>query len=319
MSEIQFGMRYNLHLLILLICSIVLPGCNDDIFITPEPVIDDMELDGNGGKAKFEIRKKDLHGIDIECPYFGDYYSNVQFYGKDGEELRGQIDVYEVSKVSFTTPFCAVDFLVEGNEVTVVALDNALSHNVGLTVWLNYGVTVSSFQIIITPGLPLKVDNMGYGIEPMKVSTDKQAGVRTTMSNNSSVTQHLNIVPFENAEATVKYESSDNWETGATGYVPVLYYSNGEWLWPYEPNANIEIGAQTQYTPYGIDLNQVVSVDVPPFSKVTVDVNVVYATCLTSFSCDVIMPNSGDYNIIWGTCQIRQPIDYEITAVCEEL
>lgn len=302
----------------LLIVASVFTGCNNDIFIKPVPPIEDIVLDGHGDMAKFSVNKRELKGFNIDCPFWGGY-SNVFFYDKDGNELQGVIDIDEVTKITFTTPCCAVDFLIDGNEVTVVALDNTLSQNIELWVTLDYGATVSGFEIIITPGDAMVLDNIGYGVTPIQTDLQLLNGPRRSLTNNTPVTQQLTIQPFFGATSTVLFESSDNWETGVAGFVPVLYYSDGEWLWPPEPNANIEIGNRSAYTPYGIDLYTMVSIEVPPHSKISVEVTVIYAKCVTNFSCECILPNSGLSNIVWGTCQIRQPIDYKITAVCEEL
>lgn len=302
----------------LLIVAMVFTGCNNDIFIKPVPQIEDIVLDGHGDMAKFSVNKRELKGFNIDCPFWAGN-CNVFFYDKDGNEHQGVIDINEVTKITFTTPCCAIDFLIDGNEVTVVALDNTSSQNIELWVTLDYGGTVSGFGIVITPGDAMVLDNMSYGMNPIQTDLQLFNGPRRSLTNNTPVTQQLTIQPYFGATSTVLYESSDNWETGVAGFVPVLYYSDGEWIWPPEPNAHIEIGNRSAYTPYGIDLDKTISIDVPPFSKTSVEVTVTYATCLTAYSCELIMPGSGIGNMSWGTCQIRQPIDYKITEVCEKL
>ena len=76
----------------------------------------------------------------------------------------------------------------------------------------------------------------------LKLEEDFSQSVHaTSMTNNSSITQKLELNPFLDSKCSDMVMPADNWASGATVDIPMLTYDGSEWTW--KEYKDIELGA----------------------------------------------------------------------------
>ena len=108
----------------------------------------------------------------------------------------------------------------------------------------------------------------------LKLEEDFSQSVHaTSMTNNSSITQKLELNPFLDSKCSDMVMPAENWASGATVDIPMLTYDGSEWTW--EEYKDIELGKRRDFTPSRYWDNKIV-VEVPPYKKAKVSYKLNY-------------------------------------------
>lgn len=308
---------YRIQLLLSVLLTLLLCGCNSDIFVDrvtdPES---SFTIDGNLGTHELRITKKGITDISFENDV--DYDAEVEMYGNDGERIYHISSVNDVSKILYNSKRFAIQFEISGNDITVTALDNTYTSIIKIWVSLYYGPLVKTIEISVTPGLPLEIHELSFSTS-IKPGTSIITGIPHKFHNNNESPIHFIVYPYKEAKSRLELRYDDDWAYEATGTVNLPIYRNDKWeLSPVDNIKEITLSPSTYYYAENTDTLTTKTIAVPPLSTVETVMKVTYATLQTYFFADVQLPNSQLSWIVSGDCLISQPIDYKIDVKCYE-
>lgn len=308
---------YRIQFFISVVLAVLLCGCNNDIFI--DRVADPGEgftIDGNLGTHELKITKKGLTNISFENDV--DYNAEVVMYGHDGERLYHISSVNEVASILYHSKRFALQFNISGSDITVIALDNTYTSIIKTWVYLHYGPLMKTIEISVTPGLPLKINELSFSTS-IKSGTSIITGIPHKFHNNNEAPIHFIVYPYKEAKSRLELRYDEDWAYEATGTVSLPIYCDDKWeLSPTDNKKEITLSPSTYYYAENTDTLNTKTIAVPPLSTAETVMKVTYATLQTSFFADVQLPNSQLSWIVSGECMISQPIDYNIDVKCYE-
>lgn len=299
--------------LIILSGSIV-SSCNNDIFVDPVPDLeaDTYYLECNGSSKSFTIPTKGLRYVRFNCDHY--YMAEVEYYDKDGEYIN-KPTLDKVAKAVYSSPYFYIEFDVDGGNIKVKAMENTSADDLRVWVGLDYEHTTKYIDFVISPGLPLEIEHLGYDIVRPVSGIQTERGISQTFTNNSDRVQRIVIYPYKEAKSRIKLEIEegyDIWAIGVKGIINVPFYQNGQWQNSETNTAEVTIGFATQFYSPDLDIEESYTVEVAPYSKVTTVTTITYATLDVAFIANLKQPNSGYTYMAGGKCQLKQPISYTI-------
>lgn len=309
---------FRIHLYISIFLALLLCSCNNDIFVDRVSVPEgEITVDGNGGSQTFKITKKGLVGVKFDNDL--DYRTQESYYDKEGNQLYNISNINDVAKITYSSLRFAIELQISGNDVKVTALDNTYDCDINIWALLNYGDYSKTINFIITPGAPLEVSEIFYGLAPLS-ETKIQASVTKLLRNNTSEPLKFSVYPYKDVKSTVNFTLDDSFrEINSTVKTDLPLYINSEWKMFSRKNfVEVYLSYPTHYYAYGTDIDKVDNIEVPPYSDAVIKISMTVATMEVNISAFCQMPNSGISDLVTGKCSVSQPIDYKIEVKCEE-
>lgn len=309
---------FRIHFYISVLLALLLCSCNNDIFVDRVSVPEgEITVDGNGGSQTFKITKKGLVGVKFDNDI--DYRAQESYYDKEGKQLYNISNINDVAKILYSSLRFAIELQISGNDVKVTALDNTYDCDINIWALLNYGDYSKTINFIITPGAPLEVSEIFYGLAPLS-ETKIKASATKLLRNNTSEPLKFSVYPFKEVKSTVNFTLDDSFrEINATVKTDLPLYINNEWTMFSDKNyVDVNLSYPTHYYAYGTDIDIVDNIEVPPYSDAHIKIYMTFATMDVDISAYCQMPNSGIEQFISGKCSVSQPIDYKIEVKCEE-
>lgn len=298
--------------IVLLCASVLLPGCNDDIFVDKIPGFEDssVTLDGNGGSYVLSFQPKSALSIKFDNSF--DYFTYTENYSADGERLGTDAPIADIAKIVYGSPRFTVEARIDGDKITIVALDNTYSDDLNLWLTIDYGYMARSLDVTVTPGKPMQIDYIYCDMEraSSRFGTARLTPIRIT--NNSGSDMAMDIYPFKELHSNVSLSNEEIWTTGISGISPIPYFYNDGWVSDDTNKVEITLGQQAYYYSEYTDLEAVERVEVPPHTTVTVDVTLTMAMFEARYLTTVTQPNSGHSWMIDGVCEVSQPFGYSV-------
>lgn len=298
--------------IVLLCAPVLLPGCNDDIFVDKIPEFEDsrVTLDGNGGSYVLSFQPKSALSIKFDNSF--DYFTYTENYSADGERLGPDAPIADIAKIVYGSPRFTVEAHIEGDKINIVSLDNTYSEDLNMWLAIGYGYMACSLDVTITPGSPMHIDYLGYDMERALTAFRTSSLTPIHISNNSDRSVSMDVYPFKDSKSRFCVKNDDLWTLGISGLCSIPYYKNGEWLSDDTNIVKITMGQESYFYSEYTDLDAVYHVEVPPHSTVNVGVTLKLAVLKGRYLSTVTQPNSGLSWMFDGEFEVIQPIDYSV-------
>ncbi|MDE7346489.1 MAG: hypothetical protein K2N48_07090 [Muribaculaceae bacterium] len=259
-----------------LLIALIVSSCNNDIFIESEnlPDITDITLDGNGEQWSSAFSRKGLTRIYVNPEDSSDDAKYLKYYGINGDVVDATCPFDELKDIQYDTPVRNYSIGCYGGMIYVICNYNVLpKKTVKVFLEYDYGMT-KVINVTMTEGKPIEMRvDMPHG-EP-KVEWDfEKISHRRTMTNNSSLTQKLQLDPFEESRCSDQVIPKDSWAVGLTFDMSMPTYIFQEWAW--EEYEGIRLGERRSF-PQTVYAQDRLMVAVPPYTKATVTYTINYS------------------------------------------
>ncbi len=296
------------------ILGLLLAACNNDLFVAPLPDIpEEIYLDGFEGAEIVTVPQKGLKNVTFGDNYGWNWQPFTYYYDKEGNELYNPSKISDVSKVLYACKMFAVEFNIRGDEVEIVALDNAHTDPLQMWVCLDYGYAVKYMDINIGVGRPLEIKRFGHYIDEYVVETETVRVNKENILNNTDQAIKVTVFPYKDSlsKLILSPDDDDDWSSRAKGIVRVPLYNGGVWSQYETEDVDATIGYTTTFISQTVNVNEEGYIEVPANSIVSATLYVTYSKLKTGYSADVGFPNNDIDWIVGGTLEVRQPIDYK--------
>ncbi len=300
---------------IIALFGILCNACNNDIFVEPLPDIpEEIYLDGFEGAEIVTIPQKGLKNVTFGDNYGMNWQPFTCYYDKEGNELYNPSKISDVSKILYACKMFAVEFNIRGDEVEIVALDNAHTDPVRVWVNLDYGYAEKHLGINIGVGRPLEIKQLNHFIDEYVFETETVRINKENIHNNTDQAIKVSVFPYKDAfsKLFLSPDDDDYWSSRATGIVQVPLYYGGQWSQYDMEDVDAIIGNTTTFISQTVDENEEGYIEVPANSSVSVTLYVTYTKLKTGYSAVVGFPNINIDWIVDGMLEVMQPIDYKL-------
>ena len=254
-------------------------ACNNDVFIEDPELSEDVEatIEGDGGEATFRIQTKGLERVSIEHVSDATGYT---CYNKNGEEIPENSPVSELARINFTGIYTVFDVNIEGDRLTVQSMEYSGEWGHVITIRLEYASWIVRF---------IEVKGTNNGPQPVKIE----------------------FKPWLAMQANAKVVAADSWVNfiGRPVDVRLPTYVDGRWV--LGPEMNIRLDVKTYYSPR--DWNVTVPVEIPANSTVNVVSTVTFGDAGSRGTFLFRNPVSGREFASRFTCEVVEPLSYEIS------
>lgn len=297
-------------------------ACNNDIFVEPLPDIpEQIYLDGFEGVEIVTIPQKGLKNVTFDDNYGWNWQPFTIYYDKDGNELHSPSQISDVSRALYACQMFAVEFNIKGDEVEIVALDNAHTEPVDMSICLDYGYAVKYLTVNIGVGRPHEIKQFSHIIDKYVTGTETVRAFRENIFNDTPQPIKVTLFPFKDSPSKliIKPDEDDDWSRRSTGTVHVPLYNSGKWSLYDTEDVEATLGGTTTFVSSTVDVNVEACIEVPANSSISSTVYVTYAKLKTGYSASVGLPNTDIDWLVWGTVEVLQPIDYKIETTTLEL
>lgn len=266
-------MRNNIiHIAAIALCVLV-SACNNDIFtdVSDLPEYTDIMLEGDGGEWSSAFSRKGLTRIHID--YSPEEKEYISYYDSNGNPTDSDCPASELGSIVYENPKLWYSIGFVGDMIYIRSNYNA-SSDTEFSLQLDYesGET-KNIKVNISEG-----ENLQFIFwtprGDLKLDEDIDRVTHTTsLTNNSSLSQKMEIMPFLDSRCTDMAMPADYWARGLTVDMPMLTFNGSEWYW--NEYHDIVLGRQRTFTPSRY-LNTKITVDVPAYTKAKVTYTLYY-------------------------------------------
>lgn len=255
-----------LYIFSILLC-VFTSACNNDIFVDVSdlPDVTDVSISGNGAQWSTVLPRNGLTGIRIN--YSTDEQEYVRYYNKNRQETDADCPASELGSIVYENPKTFYSIGFSGDMIYINSNYNAALYT-EFSIQLDYGsYTTKTVNVIITQGEKLRYL---YSIPKGELKLDENFGVNTrvtSLSNKSSLTQKLEIMPFLESKCSDMVTPEESWAKKLILDMPMLAF-NGEG-WDYKVYKDIVLGDLRYFTPSQY-FDKKITVDVPANTKAKV-------------------------------------------------
>ncbi|MDE6547475.1 MAG: hypothetical protein K2L22_00625 [Muribaculaceae bacterium] len=272
MNRLITSISYLLTLLIALIVS----SCNNDIFIESENLPDttDITLDGNGEQWSSAFSRKGLTRVYINPEDSTDDGKYLTYYGVNGDVVDSSCPFDELKDIQYYTPVRHYSIGFYGGMIYITCHYNVVPEKtVRIYLEYDYGMT-KTINVTMTEGKPIEMGVWMPDGEPTLDWDFENIPHRRSFTNNSSLTQNLQLDPFEDSRCSDQVIPKDFWAVGLTFDMPMPTYIFQEWAW--EEYEGIRLGERRSF-PQTVYARDRLTVEVPPYTKATVTYTINYS------------------------------------------
>lgn len=303
---------YLRNITVSIITTVVLSGCNDDIFVEETtPSAFSVELEGDGGLASVRFQPKGLQTMGISLL---SGTPTVAYYGKDGNQLPRESPASEIRRITCTTRWSAMDITIDGDRLLFRSVENASGQGIDVLLTLDYGYASEEIAIREAPGEPVQIGPVTYDASMMRVSDGGVLRRTESFTNNSPIYQTLLLRPYYVVPCNFRLVPDVKWATNIEVQAVLPTLSDGVWQIPDAPTRPILLNVREEFTPSWLDTGLELPFDTPPHTTLRVGYSVNYSTVNVPFSVTFTLPVSGTEYVVGGTCTLLAPVSYEITS-----
>lgn len=293
--------------LLLIVTSLLLPSCNDEIFVDGQmPSETEIVLDGDDSSHSISFSTKGLQHITFDLT--NEYL--LTYYDKDGETIPPKSQVSDIARINYTTNLTMLDVTIDDGLMTFHCTEHSDSSPLSLSLRLDYEY-ISTFIILqILPGQPIEFVSLNYAINQGETTSySKKSTIHC--DNGSEHATTIEVQPFLWHQAYIIFVPDENWAKYLSASVCHPTFSNETWIIS-DKEKTIKFGTNECYTPFGIDRMLTTSVDIPPRSVVDVVCEVFYSSIKIPYHATFRNPVSKRQHISTGTCYVTEPTTYQI-------
>lgn len=220
-------------------------GCNNDVFLDePDmPEQTSVTLEGDGGEASYIISKKGLEHISLDL--FSENERYCTYYNRQGEKVDSKVAASDLGTIVFETNFTLIKIVKDGNRLTIRSLCNASSMEDHYGIRLEYDYGVRFINIVILPGLPLKITDINYDSQLHVIDDGRTVTSRSSYTNDTSMPWDIQLRPYIQAYATTLVEPVQTWAKDGELTMKVPVYADGEWT--LAERDGIRLGVAAKY------------------------------------------------------------------------
>lgn len=268
--------RRNISYLFSIFVALLMTTCNNDIFIEIEnlPDVTYITLDGNGGEWSSAFSRKRLTRIYVNPEDSSDEGQYLTYYGVNGDVVDDSCPLDGLKDIQYDTPVRHYSIGFYGGMMYITCHYNFVPEKtVKVFLEYDYGMT-KVINVTMTEGKPIELGFWMPEGEPDLDGDFEKIPHRTSYTNNSSLTQKLQLDPFSDARCSDQVIPKDSWAVGLTFAMPMPVYSFQEWAW--EEYECIRLGERRSF-PQTVYEQDRLTVDVPPYTKATVTYTINYS------------------------------------------
>lgn len=303
----------------ILLLTSLFASCNNEVFVEPLPELEDeIFLNGDGGTYSFKVQKKNLQDIKLDNSF--DTRACTAFYDKDDELIEVVDKIEDVAKIMYFSERFALEFLINGEEITATALDNTYSADLNVWAGIVYKHVTQYITFHISPGKPLEITYLGYDTLNPVTGQKTEREIPHHYTNNSSQPQRILIYPYKDHTSRIDFIPLPGmeWVQGAEGNISVPFWNGNRWIKNDTNKVEITLGNTAHFNAVNTPVDDVAVIDIPAYSTVTSILSVTYATLNVTYAADTTQPNSGIITTSMGTCTLLQPISYQLDVTIDD-
>lgn len=302
-----------------LICGLVLAvtGCNSDIFVDAVdlPSFTETTIEGDGGQWKTPFVREGLVSIAID-PETSAVKRYFRYFNSDGREVDAECPASDLRQIVYENQaqFYSIGF--DKSMIYVNSNYNALEE-IEMRLWLEYDSGATKCIVLtITAGEPLEFVGAWYDGEIEVEDNVKQTSRTFSLSNNSHLTQNMEIHPYRDAGASDFVVPEESWAYLLTCDMPVLTYTSAGWERVWVPD--ITLGQPREFKPLELE-TEMFTVEVPPFMKAKVVYTLHYSRASQGGNLLYFNKESDQQFEVGFTCKAAYPTSCEYTVEYEDL
>lgn len=260
--------------ILLSISAIVFTGCNNDIFIESSQLPDEthITLDGNGDGWSVPLPRHGLKRVYIDGVPDADKY--LKYYNIKSGLTDSYCPPEELYDIIFENPVKYYSVTLSGNMLYISCGYNVSDvDNVTLRLEYDYGVT-KVIHFTLTTGGKMELLFPWYDEEPVIEENFEEIIHVDRFTNNSSLTQQLEIMPYMQSQCSHVVNPEESWANGLSVNMPLLSYSGKQW--EFREFEDIRLGNREIFSPSDY-FSDKITIEVPPYTKATVTYAIRYS------------------------------------------
>lgn len=265
--------KYIGYIVVAALC-VLASACNDDIFteVIELPEVTDITIEGDGGEWSAPVSKKGLTGIYIDYNVHEKEY--VRYFNDKGNETDADCPASELGSIVYENPRTWYSIGFSGSMIYISSNYNATPYT-AFTIRLDYETGESRFiNVTLTEGEPLEFV-FSAPESDLKIEENIEHQTRVaSMTNNSSRTQKMEIMPFLESRCSDIVMPAEYWAQGLRADLLMLTFNGRDWVW--RDYKDIELGKRREFTPSQY-FDKKISVEIPPYSKAIVTYTLHYS------------------------------------------
>ncbi len=304
--------------LIIVILSITLAGCNDDIFVSREPdrqtYEDEATIAGDGGTHTFTLQSTGLKSIEA-VPYQDCF---IYYFNHDGDDIASDSPVNEISRISYRLIGFELNIDIDdaGSTVTATCNENIIfDTTISIYLSLEYKYSTVTLQINVTPGTQAQLVDVEYdfsSVSPSYIPPVRQHTFNTTYNNPTDKPLVAGVNPKNYVTATAQLTTGVTWASNLSGSVKLPTFNGSSWS--TTDRKEIQLGRPFNYIPARFETDEIVSVTVPPNESIRVTVTTNYIVAEIPIVLTIRSPFTDTQIWAYGNCKTTEPVSYEIST-----
>lgn len=312
-----------------LFASLILTGCNGDVFIEDfTPSVGELSLDGNGDTATVRFSGAGWTYLSVSYSIYGDDQYRVRVYDAEGTLVGNEPYSYEgLGKIVFSKDDLWT-FTVErtaGDEIKVYTDENASGHELEFIITASNDYEWKYINVRVSPCDAYELRDITYSLDAYYYEEPMEEKWSTTFRNHGDSETGYAVRPFEDEWRNVEFTCDSRGLYQLLEKKPVVEV-------PTRVDGRLQMtGEQVQYglasdssvqpgkLPLSVDRNTERWVDLPPHTATTVTLFVEYERFETTYTIDAVQPKSGKHRTITGTLRSWEAKDYFVGFSTEPL
>ncbi len=297
-------------------CIVAVTGCNGNIFVDrieadDEPVL--IYVHGDDGHWAGPVSTKGLVRAYVNYKYEDKQY--VTYYGTNGT-VDADCPASQLRDIVYENParWYGIGFL--GDMVYFTSNCNALdAFDVILNLEYEDGQT-RKLHFFVEAGKRLVYGGEFQSVTDYEDDVFQDVAHRYTYSNNGPVAQKFILKPYESLHAVIDVNTEESWATGLKVDMDLPVYT-GQW-WTMEKFEGVAIN-QRLVQPMVDYADATITVDVPPYTKATVDYCVNLSRAVSSGQFYFYNEVTEDHFQVDFTVMSYYPTSYVYNVTLEDL
>ncbi|MDE6340980.1 MAG: hypothetical protein K2K93_01555 [Muribaculaceae bacterium] len=276
------------------IVSIVLlvSACNDSIFVDDTDLPDDTHvlLEGDGGEWSAAYSRHGLKRILFDYSYGYDEY--LTYYDVNENPVEADIDPSQLKSIVYENPLRHYSIVFDGDMIYITSHYNAsFADSFDLRLVYDSGTT-KSINVQVEQGAQVE-RGFWQPSGDLKINENIEHEThRSSLTNNSSLVQKLEIMPYLDARCSDVANPAGQWALGLNLTMPMLSYHNDEWVWILYDD--IRLGHKRIFVSSWSADDKIV-VEVPPHKKAIVTYTLNYSLATEAGKVQFHFPNDDRY------------------------
>lgn len=269
-----------------MLLAILMPACNNDIFIDGAelPEYTDLTIEGDGGQWSAPYSRKGLAAIAID-PQSSQANTYLTYYDTDSKPVGADCPPAKLKEIVYENPKQHYSIGFSGDIIYITSYYNASPYG-HVLIKFDYDYGVSKYiNITFTEGEKLSMTRWTvFDVMTFDEDFEKTTHSRS-LTNNTSVTQKLELRPFLESKCSDVAEPQDYWARDISLEMPMITFTGKGW--EFRTYDDIRLGERRQFTP-GWAVEDIISVDVPPHTKARVIYTIYYTRATQKGSLDIL-------------------------------